>query len=76
MRFFQSSVNGGWGEIKKVKNLMAAGKVDVVVVLTRWIGHAEYGVIRKNANCKVVTWPRGAGELVRTLEAVVTGSGG
>jgi hypothetical protein len=71
VRCFQSNRFGGEGELQRLKGQMASGKIGAVVILTRWMGHAAFRTIRDKANCKVITWDRGIGELVKALPALV-----
>jgi hypothetical protein len=70
---YQGDKYGGNGEVKKLANALAADKFDVVITLTRWMGHAMYDVIKQNARCRVITWDRGIGELVRQLPELLAG---
>lgn len=71
--FYQAEKYGGNGEAKKLAAALAAGKFDVVVTLTRWMGHSMYGAVKNNARCRVVTWDRGIGDLTKYLPELVAG---
>lgn len=66
---YQSSNFGGDGQLKRLKNALAAGRYDLVVLLTRWIGHSMTACVRNEARCRVVFWERGMGSLAKALKA-------
>ena len=47
VRYFQSRGNGGNGGVKKLMASLRAGGIDLVLVLTRWNGHAGTERIRR-----------------------------
>jgi hypothetical protein len=65
---YQSSKFGGDGQLTRLKNALAANKYDIVVLLTRWIGHSMTACVRNEAKCKVVFWPTGYGALAKALK--------
>ena len=69
--FYQDQRYGGDGPLRALKTALSNRSLDVVVILTRWIGHPMFHVIRDHAQCRVISWPGGPGQLVREIEKLV-----
>ncbi len=72
MSFFRAQ-KWGAGDLKRLANSLNNGKVDVVITLVRWSAHSSSEVVKKHAKCRVITWDRGIGELIRQLPDLVAG---
>ncbi len=68
LRFYQGGRWGGNGPLKSLLAGLAAGKFDLVIILTRWVGHSTCTTLTSAATCRVALWPRGLGELTKQLD--------
>jgi hypothetical protein len=57
-------------DAKRVAEASRAGKLDTIVVLTRFVGHAQYDLL-KPLSTPVIPWRRGLSELAKVLTNVM-----
>jgi len=74
IRFFKSARDGGSGESLRLINSLRAGKIDTLILLTRFMGHSDFDMLKRSGRTyakSVITWTKGAGELSRQIAELV-----
>jgi hypothetical protein len=74
IRFVPSSRNGGPARIHHAVAAIRSGAVDVVVLLTRWLGHSEYHLIVRTcraANVRFIIASRSIASALRAIGAAL-----
>lgn len=74
LRFYRSAHDGGRGERQRMIASIKQRKIDVVIMLAKWMGHSDFEDIRRvgRTYCdKVITWTNGVSELCRQLRELV-----
>lgn len=56
IRSYPSSLDGGNGSIRRVIAAIKSGKIQLVLLLVRWIGHSEYDAVVKACKAAGVLW--------------------
>ncbi len=72
VRAYASSRDGGRGEVQRAIAAIGAGRVSLVVLLARWLGHSDFRAVKdccamEGVDCLVVTG--GLTALRRTIES-------
>lgn len=71
VRCFPSERDGGRGDQKALLATVRSGSIDLVVVLVRWFGHAQFRTLREAcrlANVRMVVAKGGVSTIVRAID--------
>jgi hypothetical protein len=69
--FYPSEKYGGQRAQKALRAALQSNKIDILILLTNWLGHSTYGMVRDLAQCNVVHWDRGTPEAAEMLAGLV-----
>lgn len=73
---FPSAGDGGNGRSRPAIAAISQGRFDIVVLLTRWLGHSLYGTVRAacaRTHVRVVVITGGKSATVRAIERALEG---